>query len=459
MKGKKMRSYKNILETIGHTPLVRLNRIPQGTQAEVYAKLEFMNPGGSIKDRIGLRMIEEAEKAGRLRPGGTIVEATAGNTGVGLALVAAVKGYRCVFVMPDKMSKEKINLLRAYGAEVVITPSSVAPDSPESYNGVADRLAKETPNSFRPNQFENSENPQTHYLTTGPEIWEDTQGKVDILVAGMGTGGTISGTAKYLKEKNSRITVVGADPVGSILSGDSPKAYKVEGIGEDFIPKTFNRQLVDEMVRVNDKESFNMARRLAREEGLLAGGSAGTALAAALKYIQRLEEPKLVVVVLPDTGRNYIDKIFSDKWMQENGFWEGRVTLPVSVGEILGRKAGLPALISISPKDKLSKAVTLFQDFNISQMPVIDGFKTVGSLNEASIMQLLHDGADFHRLEVGEAMGKPLPTLDQEKDFSEAYRVLLSGATGVVVEKKGMPIGLITRADLVTYWMAQKKEL
>jgi cystathionine beta-synthase len=356
------------------------------------------------------------------------------------------------------MSREKINLLRAYGAEVVVTPTSVPPDSPESYNGVADRLARETPNSFRPNQFENPDNPQAHYLATGPEIWEDSRGKVDIFVCGMGTGGTISGTARFLKEKNPKITVVGADPVGSILSGDSPKPYKVEGIGEDFIPRTFNRQLVDEMVRVTDKESFNMARRLAREEGLLAGGSAGTALAAALKYVQRLEEPKFVVVLLPDTGRNYMDKIFSDPWMQENGFWEGRVALPVSVGEILARKGGLPALISVSPKDKLAKAVAYFQDFNISQLPVIEGFNTVGMLNEASLMQLLHDGADFHRQEVGRVMGKPLPTLDEETDFSEAYRVLLSGATGVVVERKGMPIGLITRTDLVAYWMAQKKE-
>ncbi len=298
--------YKNITRTIGQTPLVRLNKITAGIKSPIYVKLEFLNPGGSVKDRISLAMIEAAEKEGTLQPGGTIIEATAGNTGVGLAMIAAIKGYRCIFVLPDKMSEEKIALLRAYGSEVVITPTSVPPDSPESYNGVADRLTKEIPNSFKPNQFENPNNPLAHYHTTGPEIWEDSDGKVEVFVAGMGTGGTISGTAKFLKEKNPNIVIVGADPSGSILSGDSPHSYKVEGIGEDFIPKTFNRQIVDEMIRITDTESFNTARRLAREEGLLAGGSSGTAIAAALKYAQRLEKPKYIVVLLPDTGRNSI---------------------------------------------------------------------------------------------------------------------------------------------------------
>jgi len=300
------REYQNILETIGHTPLVKLNKLTRGITSTIYVKIESFNPGGSAKDRVGLKMIEAAEREGLLKPGGTIVEATAGNTGVGLAMVAAIKGYRCIFVMPDKMSMDKVNLLKAYGAEVVITPTSVAPDSPESYNGVADRLAKEIPGGYRPNQFTNPNNPLSHYLSTGPEIWEDSGGKIDVFVAGMGTGGTISGTAKYLKEKNPKITFVGADPEGSILSGDSPRSYKVEGIGEDFIPKTFNRQMVDEMVRVSDKDSFNTARRLAQEEGILAGGSSGTAVAAALKYAQRLETPQYIVVLLPDTGRNYI---------------------------------------------------------------------------------------------------------------------------------------------------------
>ena len=310
-----MATYENILEAVGRTPLVRLNRIAAGVSSPIYAKVESLNPGGSVKDRVGIAMIEAAEQNGCLQPGGTIVEATAGNTGVGLALAAAVKGYRMIAVMPDKMSEDKVSLLRAYGAEVVITATNVPPDSPESYNGVADRLAREIPGAWRPNQFENPNNPLAHAATTGPEIWEDSEGQVEVFVAGMGTGGTISGVAKYLKGKNPGVTIVGADPEGSILSGDSPRSYKVEGIGEDFIPKTFNRQIVDEMVRVSDKESFNTARRLAREEGILAGGSSGTALAAALKYARRLPQPRTIVVLLPDTGRNYLSKIFSDRWM------------------------------------------------------------------------------------------------------------------------------------------------
>ena len=453
-----MAQFNNILEAIGRTPLVKLNNITKNIKSEIYVKAEFLNPGGSVKDRIGLTMIEAAEREGKLKPGGTIIEATAGNTGVGLALVAAVKGYRCIFVMPDKMSQDKVNLLKAHGAEVIITPTSVAPDSPESYNGVAERLAQEIPDAYRPNQFENQKNPLAHYLTTGPEIWEDSQGKVEVFVAAMGTGGTISGTSKYLKEKNADIIVVGADPQGSILSGGSPRSYKVEGIGEDFIPKTFIRQVVDEMVRVNDKESFNTARQLAREEGLLVGGSSGTAVAAALKYAQRLEEPKFIVVMVPDTGRNYINKLYSDQWMQENGFWEGRKSRTVTVKEILRSKRNLPLLISVSPHDKLIQAVFLIQELNISQLPVIDGNDIVGSLNDSSLMQLLHDGIEFDRQDIGLVMGKPLPSLDERIDISEAYRVLLTGATGIVVKQEGVPVALITRADLVTYWITEKEE-
>src|SRR5438105_8728427 len=307
-----------ILDAVGHTPLVLLNRLTEGLQAKVAVKVEMMNPGGSVKDRVALAMIAEAEARGLLRPGGTIIEATAGNTGVGLAMVAAVKGYRCIFVLPDKMSAEKISLLKAYGAEVVITPTGVPPDAPESYNGVADRLAREVPGAWRPNQFTNSANPEVHYRTTGPEIWEQTEGRLTAFVAGVGTGGTLSGVARYLKERNPEVKIIGADPEGSILSGGTPKSWKVEGIGEDFVPKTFNSQLVDDWVRVGDAESFHMARELARREGILVGGSSGTAVAAALRYARRLTSDNLVVALCPDTGRNYLSKCFSEEWLAEN---------------------------------------------------------------------------------------------------------------------------------------------
>ena len=444
-----MARYENILQAIGRTPLIRLRRIGADIASPIYAKVESLNPGGSVKDRVGFAMVEAAEKAGLLKPGGTLVEATAGNTGMGLALVAAVKGYRLIVVLPDKMSAEKISLLRAYGAEVVITATNVPPDSPESYNGVAERLAREIPGAYRPDQFSNPNNPLAHYLTTGQEIWTDSEGHVEVFVASMGTGGTISGTARYLKERNPAITIVGADPEGSILSGDAPHSYKVEGIGEDFIPKTFNRQVVDEMVRVSDKDSFNTARRLAREEGILAGGSSGTALAAALKYAQRLTQPREIVVLLPDTGRNYISKIFSDEWMRENGFWQDRVARPVKIAQVLGQKKVLPPLISVQPQDKLKAAIQLFQQHNISQLPVIENNRVVGSLNEASIMKTLHDGVDLNNQEIRAVMGKPLPVLDENTDIAEAYRLLLGGSPAIVVLRGDTPFGLISRFDFI----------
>src|SRR5437764_3590667 len=309
---------ETILQAIGHTPLVRLRRMAVDVPCPVGVKVESSNPGGSVKDRVGLAMIAEAERRGWLQPGGTIIEATAGNTGVGLAMVAAVKGYRCIFVLPDKMSGEKIRLLRAYGAEVVITATGVPPDSPESYNGVADRLAREVPGAWRPNQFSHLANPEIHYRTTGPEIWDQTEGKITAFVAGVGTGGTLSGVARYLKERNPDVKIVGADPEGSVLSGDSPHPWKVEGIGEDFVPKTFNSQLVDDWVRVGDAESFHTARELARREGLLSGGSSGTNVAAALRYAQRLTPDDLVVTMVCDTGRNYLSKFFDDDWLAAN---------------------------------------------------------------------------------------------------------------------------------------------
>ena len=313
-----MTRYQSVLDIIGGTPLIRLNKIAKHLPVEMYVKYEAANPGGSIKDRIALAMIEAAEKEGRLKPGGTIVEATAGNTGVGLALAAAVKGYRCIFTVPHKMSDEKVKLLEAFGAEVVRTRDDVPPDSPESYNGVAIRIADEIPGAFRTAQFFNQNNPEAHYLTTGPEIWSDTEGRVDALVCGVGTGGTISGAGKYLKEQRPEVKIVLADPEGSILSGDKPRPFLVEGIGEDFFPETYNPDIVDEFIRISDKESFTIARRLAHEEGLLVGSSSGTAVAAALSYARTLEKGKLVVVVLPDTGRNYLSRIFNEQWLKEH---------------------------------------------------------------------------------------------------------------------------------------------
>lgn len=452
-----MKYYGNILETIGRTPLVKLSRVADGLPATILAKVEYFNPGGSVKDRIGLNMVEDAERRGLLRPGGTIIEATAGNTGVGLALIAAQKGYRCIFVMPDKMSDDKVNLLKAYGAEVVITPTSVPPDSPESYNGVAETLAREVPGAFRPNQFGNAKNPEAHYNSTGPEIWEDTEGKVDVFVASMGTGGTISGTARFLKEKNPEVTVVGADPAGSILSGDAPRPYRVEGIGEDFIPATFDRQAIDEMVRVTDAESFTMARRLAREEGILAGGSSGTAVAAAVRYSLRLAPGKLVVVLLPDTGRNYLTKIFSDAWMRDNGLLADETRRP-SVGEALRAKSGRPGLISIGPGSSASEAAMLMEMHGISQLPVMDRGWPVGSLTEMSLVKALHDGASLEKTPVSQIMGRPLPAVDASLDISEAYRLLLSGHGGIMVKRKENIFGFLTKIDLINY-LADKSNI
>lgn len=451
-----MKFHQNVLEAIGNTPLIKLSKIAGDLKVNLYAKVESFNPGGSSKDRIALAMIEDAEKKGVLKQGGTIIEATAGNTGAGLAMVAARKGYRCIFVLPDKMSEDKVNLLKAYGAEIVITPTSVPPDSPESYNGVADRLAREIQGSFRPGQFSNQKNPEAHYSSTGPEIWKDTEGKIDVFVAGMGTGGTISGTGKYLKEKNPNIIVVGADPEGSILSGDSPKSYKVEGIGEDFVPVTFNRQVVDEMIRVSDAESFATARRLAREEGILVGGSAGTAVAAALRYAQRLPEGKNIVVLLPDSGRNYLTKIFSDEWMYDNGFLY-KAPERVTVGEILRSKHDVPSLISIDADDFAINAAYIMREKEISQLPVLKNKKVVGGLNEVTLIKLLYDGVDLNKKKVTDVMGLPLPQLDKSIQVSELYRLLMAGYGGAIITTNNEAIGFLARIDLVNFWVKKLK--
>lgn len=448
-------TFDSVLETIGRTPLIRLQRVAEGAPCPVYGKVEFFNPGQSIKDRIARAMIEKAEREGLIKPGlTTIVEATSGNTGVGLALVAAVKGYRCIFVMPDKMSREKIDLLRAYGGEVVIVPTNVPPDSPESYGGVAKRLLNEIPHAWQPNQFANMSNPEVHYLSTGPEIWEQTRGQVTCFVSGIGTGGTISGVGKYLKERNPAIRIIGADPEGSILSGGQPKGWKVEGIGEDYVPKTFNSQVVDEWVRVSDKESFLAARRVARTEGLLIGGSCGTCVAAALRYAERLTPRDLMVVVMPDTGRNYLSKCYNDEWMRENGYME-EDRKPATAADVL-KMVGDRELLCLSPEQTMQDAIAMSREKAISQIPVIEDNRIVGSIQEVTLARLLHEGQSPNCIRLREIMARPLPEVTSSVSVDEVYRLLLSGNTGVIVRRGGAISGIITRIDLVNFWEAPR---
>jgi cystathionine beta-synthase len=445
---------ESILGQIGKTPLVRLQRLAEGVPASVWVKVESLNPGGSIKDRVGVAMIEEAERQGWLGPGGTIIEATAGNTGVGLAMAAAVKGYRCIFVLPDKMSDEKVRLLAAYGAEIVITPTAVAPDSPESYNGVADRLSREIPGAWRPNQFANLANPEVHHRSTGPEIWEQTGGRITAFVAGVGTGGTISGVGRYLKERNPAIRVVGADPEGSVLSGDSPRPWKVEGIGEDFMPKTLNGQVIDEWVRIGDAESFHTARALARREGILVGGSSGTAVAAALRYARRLGPDDLIVALCPDTGRNYLSKFFDDRWLAENQLAYDTPP-PQTVGDLLQTRGPRP-LVTVEPEATVASAVDLLRSVGISQLPVLRNGQSVGCIQEVTLARVLHDSRDPNRVVVGEIMARPLPQVDIDVHLDEAYRLLLAGNTGVLATSEGTVRDIITRIDLIHYWNQQR---
>ena len=449
--------FESILQAVGRTPLVRLRRINEGLLATVAAKVEAQNPGGSTKDRVAVAMIADAEKAGRLKPGGTIIEATAGNTGVGLAMVAAVKGYRCIFVLPDKMSNEKISLLRAYGAEVVITPTAVPPDSPDSYNGVAARLTEEIPGAWRPNQFTNLSNPEVHYRTTGPEIWEQTDGRVTHVVGGVGTGGSLSGVGKYLKERNPDVKLIGADPEGSVLSGDSPKPWKVEGIGEDYVPKTFNSQMVDDWVRVSDAESFHYARQMARLEGILVGGSCGTALAAGLRYARRLGKDDFMVVICPDTGRNYMSKMYDDRWLAANGLqWVPSTSQ--TVGDLL-TKRGLRPVLTLTPDSTAADAITMLQTAGISQLPVLEHGTPVGSVQEVTLARILHDSRDPATVPVREIMGRPLPQLDAGTHLDEAYRLLLAGNTGVLATRGTDVVGIVTRIDLIEYWNHKRTTL
>ncbi|HEY3999386.1 MAG TPA: cystathionine beta-synthase [Candidatus Xenobia bacterium] len=449
-----MKYYNNILELVGHTPLVRLNKVSAGVRPTILAKLEFLNPGGSVKDRIGLRMIEEAERQGKLRPGGTIVEPTSGNTGVGLAMVAALKGYRCTFVMPDKMSMEKVRLLKAYGADVVITPTAVPRESPESYYSVADRLARELPGGFQPNQYANFMNPRSHYETTGPEIWDQTEGRIDVFVCGLGTGGTITGVAQYLKERKPSVRIVGVDPEGSLYTCETARPYKTEGVGEDFIPATADLSLVDEYVTVSDREAFATARHLAREEGLLAGGSSGMAVYGALKVSRHLEEDKVVVVLLPDTGRNYLSKFFNDDYMKEHGFWD-HVTESATLLQVLRSKGqGLPSIITTSRRDPVTRAIQIMREHSISQVPVLDEANhLVGTVHETELMNLIFEDPKVLQQNVEEVMSEALPAYDQASPISSVYKVLLQGRPAVIVtDAEQHPQGILTKIDLIDYF-------
>jgi cystathionine beta-synthase len=448
-----MEVLESFLDAVGNTPLVRLRSVTRGATAAVLAKLEMLNPGGSVKDRIGLRMIETAERAGVLKPGGTIVEPTSGNTGHGLAIAAAIRGYKCIFVMPDKMSQEKISLLRAYGAEVVITPTAVPPESPESYYRVADRLTEEIPGAFQPNQYFNEDNPAAHEATTGPEIWRQTDGRISAFVAGVGTGGTITGVARYLKGRNPDVLVVGADPEGSIYSGDV-HPYLTEGIGEDFWPRTFDPSVVDRYVRVSDRDAFRMARRITREEGILVGGSSGTAVVAAVDVARELGPDDVVVVLLPDTGRNYLSKLYSDTWLLQYGLTERPEV--VRVEEVLQvRRGEVPTLVTVNAHDKVRQAIDVLQQYSISQAPVVrepsmDVAQFVGSVVENALLDRIFRDPDALQADVAEAMGPPIAMVEFDDPLEVAFEALQQG-TAVLVVKAGQALGVLTRSDLLEF--------
>jgi len=449
--------YENVLEAIGNTPLIRLNRLAQGLKPRIYVKAEFMNPGGSVKDRIGVAMIDDAERKGLLKPGGTIVEGTSGNTGIGLALVAALRGYKLIFTITDKQSREKINLLKALGAEVIVCPTAVEPEDPRSYYSVADKMTAEIPGAYHPNQYENQENPKAHYRTTGPEIWADTEGEITHFVGGMGTGGTISGVAKYLKEQNPKIKIIGSDPVGSLYYDKIvhnkmgvAKPYVVEGIGEDFFPGTMDLDCVDDVIVTPDKDCFLMTRKLATMEGILTGGSGGSAVVAGLEYAKKLTEKDFMVILVPDTGMRYLSKIYNDEWMKENQYFESEVHLKVADILASKRKHGKGGkLATVKPTDKMFAAMALMRKLDISQLPVFEKDKVVGTIMEDEILGHMLKGRDIKKMIVREAMTGPLPVLAPEARVESVLRYFTPDRPAVLIKTGKTTYDIVTKYDVV----------